>query len=527
MNRSNLRYLSIGAIVLAVALVPLRKTLAQELPKGYFSDKEDSTNNTLTTTTLDLELTSTKSNFDPANNLYLGESSNRDITIKNVGYSAFVYSLEIVNIPDRQKEFCKKLELKIEKGNSSEIYKGKLEETTINTNGTNEDMILKNTEDAHNYSLKVTVPEKAEEILSDGVCSFDIRVVGWLGSLPYKTAFWDKESLSNTVATKEWLIKMGYETAETLKDENDGNPNLGFCNVVTGDKSQNGGKSALQILKWSKIQGANEYRITGYKQNEGDSWSQYGASYNPGDYPKRLSCGENICVYTTWASNKGKYAYFIEALDSNKKIIGKTIPETQGFDCTYTVDWPNTGSVIINEIMWAGSSTIQQDFWVELLNTTNKDIDLTGWILEGIGESDYSIKLSGTIPANGYYLVAHYKTDYTAENNAAIKDSITADLVDNNLLLRPHGEQLTLKAYTGDTIDQTPQASGEDAWTAGLQDNHNKSYQSMQRKETPGDGTDKNNWITCAFNGCKSSNYWDNDLTNNYGTPKSANIYEN
>jgi hypothetical protein len=200
-------------------------------------------------------------------------------------------------------------------------------------------MRLDNTEDFHDYRFIITVPSEDNPDLSDGTCTFDIRTVGWLEELPYETAFWDEEYLSNTVSTTKWLINMGFETAETLADDSDGNNPLGFCPVVTADKSQNGGKSALQILNWSEISLAKKYRITGYKQNEDKTWAQIGTPYNPAEQHDGITEKDGILSYKTWASNEGIYAYFIEALDAAEKVIGKTLPKDDEFKCTYKVQW--------------------------------------------------------------------------------------------------------------------------------------------------------------------------------------------
>lgn len=509
---------------------------AESPDQKFFFDKEKSQKNEISTTTVDAELTSPKDNFDPADKLYLGESSKREITIKNIGLYPFIYSIEVKGIADDQKVFCQNLNLKITKVNDEsrvKIYDGSLEKLEINRNGDNSGLKLKPGE-SQDFELEITIPSDAKEILSKGVCSFDIRTVAWLEGLEYETAFWDEEELpNNAIATLDWLIKMGYETSETQKDETDGNPKLGFCNVTTTDKSQNGNTAALEILKWATIEHAESYRITGYKQKDDETWEEWGITYNPADYPERLSCNEDVCTYTSWASQEGTYAYFIEALSKEGKVIGRTIPEKDKFDCTFTVKWPKVGSVVINEIMWSGSWAIQEDFWVELRNTTDKEIDLTNWELNGAGESFHSVKLKGKIPANGYFLLTHYATNYETGNNfAAINDKIIADQVDGSVNLRhPKGEQLTLKAYTGDIIDQTPAASGDEEWAAGKEDNEHKLYQSMQRTKEPGDGTKQENWVTCSAEGCSSLDFWDEKSDEGgtkgiaYGTPKSENIY--
>ena len=174
-----------------------------------------------------------------------------------------------------------------------------------------------------------------------------------------------------------------------------------------------------------------------------------------------------------------------------------------------TTTWDTPGSVVINEIMWMGSTASSADEWIELRNTTNNPIDLTNWKIENAGESNNSITLTGLIPANGYFLLSNYPT-----NDSAISDSIAADQTTTDLSLLDTGEQLTLKSAIGVIIDQTP--SG--AWAAGIKTAEKKS---MERNDDPSTG-----WHTCIDNACNDTTYWDSEGSN-YGTPKASNLSEN
>ncbi len=209
-----------------------------------------------------------------------------------------------------------------------------------------------------------------------------------------------------------------------------------------------------------------------------------------------------------------------------------------------TTSWSifDPGDVVINEIMWSGSRSIQQDYWIELLNTTDEDIDLTGWTMPAVGPSFHEITLEGEIPAGGFFLLAHYETDHTSGQNnfAAINDDIEADQVDNLLLLQFQvGEQLTLLSPDGDIIDQTPEVGqgANESWAAGEWNDARGPFKSMQRIDPNEDGTDPDNWATCEKacdpdNGtcddnpdyCNSGYYWDEAGGVNFGTPKHPNI---
>ncbi len=171
-----------------------------------------------------------------------------------------------------------------------------------------------------------------------------------------------------------------------------------------------------------------------------------------------------------------------------------------------TGTWVLSRSVVINEVMWMGSTSSVDDEWIELKNTTGGAIDLTGWKIDGAGSGSSSITLSGTIPANGYFLVSNHPTSSSAVNN-----SITADLDSVGMSLDDGGEQLTLRDATNIIIDQTP--SG--AWAAGENGTDKKS---MERDDDPATG-----WHTCIDTACNGTTYWDSE-GDNYGTPKAGNL---
>jgi len=65
---------------------------------------------------------------------------------------------------------------------------------------------------------------------------------------------------------------------------------------------------------------------------------------------------------------------------------------------------PQRGTVVINELAWAGTAAGTTDEWIELYNNTDRDIDRTGWRLVS-DDGSPNITLSGTIPAHGFFLL--------------------------------------------------------------------------------------------------------------------------
>jgi len=192
---------------------------------------------------------------------------------------------------------------------------------------------------------------------------------------------------------------------------------------------------------------------------------------------------------------------------------------------TFTVDSTmqeaSSGNVVINEIMWMGSTGSDADEWIELRNMTSSPIIIKNWVIENAGTAgspNLTIP-SGTIPANGYFLIANYSS--TDANSALSDTNITVNWVTTGLELLNGGEKLVLKDAAGNTIDQTPVTDGD--WAAGTNASTN---QSMERNLVPGDGTSDSDWHTCTDVACNDTTYWDVE-GDDYGTPAGENHSEN
>lgn len=94
-------------------------------------------------------------------------------------------------------------------------------------------------------------------------------------------------------------------------------------------------------------------------------------------------------------------------------------------------------NVVINEVQIAGD--VVEDEFVELFNPTGSAIDITGWRLtrnteSGASESNLVASLTGSVPANGHFLVANddFNGGVTVDqqysvvgNNIASNNSVT------------------------------------------------------------------------------------------------------
>ncbi|MFG6147833.1 phospholipase D-like domain-containing protein [Halobacillus sp. B23F22_1] len=152
----------------------------------------------------------------------------------------------------------------------------------------------------------------------------------------------------------------------------------------------------------------------------------------------------------------------------------------------------SSGDVVVNEVAWMGTTESFNDEWIELHNTTDESIDLSSWTLSAVDGTPY-ISLSGSIPADGYYLLERTDNSSVTEVSA---DQIYSGALSNS------DEALELRDGSENVVDTV------DDWHAG--DNDKKA--AMERMNPEISGTNSTNWAdaTVAYNG-------------GYGTPKEEN----
>jgi len=134
------------------------------------------------------------------------------------------------------------------------------------------------------------------------------------------------------------------------------------------------------------------------------------------------------------------------------------------------------GSVVINEIAWAGTLDGTSDEWIELYNSTSSSIDLAGWTILDDGSTAYSIT-TGTISAGGYFLIEDTEDSTNVTANAVI-----------GISLGNTGDSLSLIDSGAQVIDTVNASSG--MWYAG--DNTTKA--TMERIDPLGSSENPANW---------------------------------
>lgn len=189
-----------------------------------------------------------------------------------------------------------------------------------------------------------------------------------------------------------------------------------------------------------------------------------------------------LLIMLGFLSYNATFALFSDASTSTNNIFAAAQ--------VFPTPVPSPGDVVINEIMWMGSQGNAADEWIELRNMTSSTIDLSNWTVVNLATGPggtVTIPSGKTIGPNGFFLISN-------DPESTSKVSITPDVVAPTQLLDP-GEQLTLKNASSVTIDT---ANGTGEWLAGQNGVGQNPEKSMERNDTPSDGTVGSNWHTAT-----------------------------
>jgi hypothetical protein len=168
------------------------------------------------------------------------------------------------------------------------------------------------------------------------------------------------------------------------------------------------------------------------------------------------------------------------------------------------------GNVVFNELMWMGDFAGSSHEWIELRNTTDVDIDLTGWDitkLSGEGETLMLTISAGIIPARGYFLISNNSAE---DSNIAVEPDIVSSAV--SLV----NSKLQLKLYDGPWDSDGKLIDTADDGVGAPEAGDSQLMKSMVRNDPPGDGTLAENWYTAD-----TQSGWD-DGANEWGTPQNS-----
>ncbi len=111
--------------------------------------------------------------------------------------------------------------------------------------------------------------------------------------------------------------------------------------------------------------------------------------------------------------------------------------------------------LIISEIAWAGSSVSASDEWVELLNRTDRVIDLTGYALwDGAATPPKAMLTiqSGQIGSQGTFLISNNGADHPFSAGQSVLN-VTPDVIDSSVSLSNSALALQLRDASGAVVD--------------------------------------------------------------------------
>ncbi|MEL6346138.1 MAG: phospholipase D-like domain-containing protein [Myxococcota bacterium] len=165
------------------------------------------------------------------------------------------------------------------------------------------------------------------------------------------------------------------------------------------------------------------------------------------------------------------------------------------------------GDIVINEVMWYGAHSGNDegtDEFIELRNLTDQDIKLDMWQITTADDFMVGLPPGSTIKANDTFLIADHVLE--AYQDGAPQDEqsafLTADMVVNafndnrqaRLYIKDGALELFLRDPDGTIVDRA--GDGGAAFAGGPNGN---VVRSMERRQTPGDGSLPESWY--AFTG--------------------------
>jgi len=255
------------------------------------------------------------------------------------------------------------------------------------------------------------------------------------------------------------------------------------------------------------------------------------ASDYQAESPRPVGLEDHLDV--TGLSPDLEYYFAIKACDAatNCSAISNIVSETSGF-VGGNPDVEGLQTVVINELMWMGSSSGSGDEWIELRNTTDDPINLFDWQIikkrsDGVEQCMFTFP-DVEIGANDYIVVSEYDKDHSALDILCPgpKCLVVGEGHTNDRDFSLANNKLQIKLYAGywvlpevELIDVADDGVGVPAKGDG------DLYYSMERNPTPGNGADAENWHTCEADAGLLASYWDPGFVEK-GTPEALNLSE-
>ncbi len=192
----------------------------------------------------------------------------------------------------------------------------------------------------------------------------------------------------------------------------------------------------------------------------------------------------------------------------SKKTLGTFVSVMGVLLLISVLSWSQT--IVINEVAWAGTAANSADEWIELYNSLEEAVDLTGWTLTfGDVSIDLGAGLETLLEPGGYFLLER-------SDDETVSD-IDADLIYTKVLIND-GMLIELLDPTGEVVD-TANAGQETGWAGGSGTSDDLPYATMERidplaADTPNNWRSNEGTLTCGH---------DAEGNTLNGTPKAKN----
>jgi hypothetical protein len=147
----------------------------------------------------------------------------------------------------------------------------------------------------------------------------------------------------------------------------------------------------------------------------------------------------------------------------------------------------NSSTVFISEIGWAGSSKNSVDEWLELANSSDQEMDLSNWTIEGAGTGGSVLTLPETsrLPPRSTYLIANYSSE-----NSSSALSAPPNYINTAISLSNSSFHLALKNKEGCQIDEAGNGKAPFIGGTGVD-----GTVSMVRSEPLANGSLETSWL--------------------------------
>jgi hypothetical protein len=124
----------------------------------------------------------------------------------------------------------------------------------------------------------------------------------------------------------------------------------------------------------------------------------------PDNYPWTGEYFEDIPVSITAIPNDGYNFVGWEGLDANEITVSFYLTEDKEITALFQENAFN-GTIVINEINYHSAEDFNPGDWIELYNTSNSDIDLSGWVFKDENDDHSFVIPANTILAANQFLV--------------------------------------------------------------------------------------------------------------------------